>query len=107
MKSNYQSHSKMDQLSNSREQRIQTLYEGLNFEDWLLTKSLLYEIGLGFGRRYYVLPLLITKLLLFLFPHLKDTTTFTISIMLDRPPKVIINHGVLQVMIIPTSRKRK
>src|SRR3990167_2221954 len=71
-----------------------------------LTKSPQYETGIGFGQRFFALPSRITKLLLSLFPRLKGTITFTISMKRGKN-KGTTNHGVLHRMTIQLFQRRR
>src|SRR3990167_7688131 len=109
MKLNYLSHLKMAVLSNLKELRTRMLSVGLNLGVWLLMKLLLLEIGNGYGRKSYVLRLLIMKLLYCLSQRLKDTTISLSYLNRDRIQRnpVVTKAGSLRVMTTHTSRKKK
>src|SRR3990167_3134717 len=73
MKLNYLSHLKMVPSLNLRVLKIPMPYEVSSFGGWLSMRLPQYEIGNGYGLKFYDPRLLITNLLLYLFPRLRAT----------------------------------
>src|SRR3990167_7349887 len=111
MKLNYLSRLKTALLSNLKGLKTLTLLEVLSLEGLSLMKLQAYEIGIGFGQKYYVLRLLTMKALLYLFQHRKDITISLISTKkgngVGKGIVAIINPGALPVSIIHIFKRRK
>src|SRR3990167_5578424 len=93
MKSNFQLPSKMDLKFSLRGLKIRTLFGALRFVDWLLTKLHPYGTGTGFGRRYFVQPLLITLAQFYLFLLPRAITISTTSMKKDKGGNQTTNRG--------------
>ena len=108
MKLNYLSRLKTEVLSNLKARRILMHFVVLSSEAWSSMKLLVFVIGDGSGARYYVLPSLIMRPLLFLLVLLKAIITSLSFTKLDsKQVWELTDLGVLHRMIIHTSRKEK
>src|SRR3990167_1708781 len=105
MRLNFQLHSETDQSLNLKGQKTRIHLEELNSEVWSSMKLHQYGIGIGYGQKYYVLPLLIIPHLFYSLVRQKVITTSTIYFSKGQIHFPIIKVGGLQVTITPISRK--
>ena len=93
MKLNYLSHLKTDLGLNLKGLRTQMHFVVLSLGVWLLMRLPRFVTGTGFGKRFFVQPLLTMRHQLYLYQHPKDLiTSTTYSFWVNTP-----NRGIAQI----------